>query len=291
MYRRYRHPYSVRGVADQPIFVVGAPRSGTTLLAATLAAHSRIICGPETQFFNSLLPDRLADAINDRRWPRSATSAVCSLTLAWQPVVRLYGMRRRNVLRYLRNRSPSARAMLESLTQPYAERHGKARWAEKTPNHIWHLETIRLEWPEAPIIRIVRDPRDVVVSMQQLPWWSENSLLDNAAIWVDCHNRSNPFFADDPRSDTLRFEDLVTTPETELRKLCTVIGEDYEPGMLDTSRSAEHVTTKQEPWKSFVSHPIDSRHAFRWRDQLPAADAEAIAARCADGMNLFGYVP
>jgi hypothetical protein len=70
-----------------------------------------------------------------------------------------------------------------------------------------------------------------------------------------------------------------------------VIGEDYEPGMLDTSRSAAYVVTKKEPWKRSVSGPIDFGHAFRWRDHLPAADAEAIAAECADGMSLFGYAP
>ena len=181
--------------------------------------------------------------------------------------------------------------MLESLTQSYAARHGKARWAEKTPNHIWHLETIRREWPEAPIIRIVRDPRDVAVSMQKLPWWNRNSLLDNAAIWADSISCSNPFLADDPHSETLRFEDLVTTPETELRRLCAVVAEVYEPGMLDTSRSAEYVVTRKEPWKRSVGSPIDSRHAFRWREHLPAGDANSIAAACADEMSLFGYAP
>lgn len=254
-----------------------------------LAAHSRIICGPESQFFSSLNSGQLADAINDRGWPRQATSALCSLTLAWQPVVRLYGMRRRDIRRYLRDRPPSARAMLESLTESYAARHQKARWAEKTPNHIWHVGSIRQEWPEAPIIRIVRDPRDVALSMQRLPWWSECSLLENAATWADCHNCSNAFFAADPRSHTLRFEDLVTDPEKELRELCAVIEEDYEPGMLDTSGSAELVVTKKEPWKTSVSGPINAGRAFGWRDRLSAADAREIAAACADGMRLFAY--
>jgi sulfotransferase family protein len=276
-------------VDNHPIFVVGAPRSGTTLLAAMLAGHSRIMCGPETQFFNKLDADQLADAVQDPRWPRLATSAICSLTLARQSVVKLFGLSRRDVRRYLRNRSPSVRAMVESLTESYATRNGKPRWAEKTPNHILHVAQIRGEWPEAPIVRIVRDPRDVALSMRQLMWTRRNSILDNAGIWADWHEQAMPFFSNDRRSYTLRFEDLVTEPETELRRLCEVIDEEYEPGMLDTGRSGKAVASKKESWKASVSGPVDASRASGWRGSLSEVDAEAVAARCATVMRSFGY--
>jgi hypothetical protein len=254
-----------------------------------LAGHSRIVCGPETQFFNKLEPEQLTAAVADRRWPRLATSAVCSLTLARQSVVRLFGLNRRDVRQYLRDRPPSVNAMLESLTKTLAARGGKPRWAEKTPDHILHVREIRREWPRAVVIRIVRDPRDVAVSMQQLMWTSGRSILENAELWADWHDRAMPFFAADRRSYTLRFEDLVMNPQTELQRLCRMIEEPYEPGMLDTSQSAKQVASKKEPWKASVSGSIDSSRAFNWRTHVSASEAEAIAARCGRGMRAFGY--
>jgi hypothetical protein len=274
---------------EDPIFVVGAPRSGTTLVAAMLAGHSRIMCGPETQFFNKLDSEQLAEAVDDPRWPRAATSAICSLSLARQSVVKLFGLSRRAVRGYLRDRPPSVKVMLESLTQNHAARNGKPRWAEKTPDHILYVREIRREWPDAVIIRIARDPRDVAVSMRQLLWTSNYSILDNANIWADWHEQAMPFFAHDSRSHTLRFEDLVTTPEVELRKLCDAIGEEYEPQMLDTARTGRSVASKREPWKASVSEPIDASRAFNWRHEVSSVDAEAIAARCEQAMKEFGY--
>ena len=110
-----------------PIFVVGAPRSGTTLLASMLAGHSRIACGPETQFFNKLSPAQLEAAVADRAWPERAVQLVGSLTLAGQAVVTLFGHTGRDVRAFLASREPSAGALRESLTELYAHNRGKAR--------------------------------------------------------------------------------------------------------------------------------------------------------------------
>ena len=57
-------------MTNKPIFIVGAPRSGTTLLSAILGSHSRIACGPETQFFSKLNLPALSSAAEDSYWPK-----------------------------------------------------------------------------------------------------------------------------------------------------------------------------------------------------------------------------
>lgn len=275
-------------MGDDPIFIVGIPRSGTTLLAAMVAAHSRIACGPETQFFYKLPPGQLELAVADRFWPRRAVRLVCSLTLAGQNVVRLFGLRRRHVWWFLSRRAPSVSAMLESLTLSYARRVGKTRWAEKTPNHLLHLDAIRVEWPGAPIVRIVRDPRDAASSMRRLPWASD-SVLDNCRLWNEWHDASRDFFRRDDRSMTLRLEDLLGDPEEELQRLCEFVGERYEPAMLETSRTASAISSRGEPWKAAVSESLDRGRVYLWRHELPADVLAAASACCCSGIREFGY--
>src|SRR5690606_7190047 len=86
---------------DEPIVIVGAPRSGTTLLAAILASHSRICCGQETHFFSKLGSSAVEEALNDPEWPRQATVLLASLDLSGQAVHELYGVTREEISDYL----------------------------------------------------------------------------------------------------------------------------------------------------------------------------------------------
>ena len=83
---------------------------------------------------------------------------------------------------------------------------------------------------------------------------------------------------------TLRYEDLVTEPERELRRVCAFIGEDYEPAMLDSRESAANVAAEHEWWKESVAGPLQTTSVGRWRDEM-SADARRFAA-----LHLAGYL-
>ncbi len=273
-----------------PIFVVGAPRSGTTLLAAMLGAHSRISCGPETQLFSKRRPKGLAEAAGDDRWPQRAVELISTLSVADQRVIDLFGIDENELWDALARREPSVAAMLESLTATLAAREGKPRWAEKTPNHILHLAAIRRAWPQARVVRIVRDPRDSAASMRKLPAASDSTLA-NALLWAEWHGASRAFFATDEWAFTVRYEDLIRDPEARLRELCDFVEEDYEPAMLDTSASGRAVASEGETWKAGVAGPIDPNREAQWRTALPADVARAVSYLCVEGIADFGYEP
>ncbi|MFN8623183.1 MAG: sulfotransferase, partial [Chloroflexota bacterium] len=126
-------PTRTAASATGPIFVVGTPRSGTTLLAAMLGAHPDIDCGPETRFFSWLERADRPALLDPRTWPGPATDFVLSLRLQDSPVHELFGVTPDQVRAALAARRPSMAAMLESLTATRAAAHGKPRWAEKTP--------------------------------------------------------------------------------------------------------------------------------------------------------------
>ncbi|RKY15644.1 MAG: hypothetical protein DRQ55_19280 [Planctomycetota bacterium] len=273
-------------MTDAPIFVVGVARSGTTLLSAMLSAHSHLDCGPESRFFaryRHLDARARARILDPVAWPRPAVDFIASLRNQGHPISELFGLTLPEIGSFLTERPPSPAAMLESLTVLHARRAGKARWMEKTPRHLLMTDTLRQHWPDAYIVRIVRDPRDVAMSLARMPF-AKDSVVGNL-VRVDHDDRiSRERIEADPRAMTLRYEDLVSEPERELRCVCEFIGEVYEPGMLDSRETAGNVAAEHEWWKASVSGPLQTTSVGRWHEEM-SADAQRFAA-----LHLAGYL-
>jgi hypothetical protein len=271
-----------------PIFIVGVPRSGTTLLAAQLAAHSQMSCGPETHFFRWLAQAELSELCQYETWPDRAMTFLSSISAAtYSPEGRIrlidrYDVSEAEVASFLRQRQPSIANMLASITSPYMARMGKQRWVEKTPDHLEYVNLIRQHFPDSPIIRIVRDPRDVALSLRNVPWGAK-TLPEALLFWKRLDENSAAFFASDGLGYTLRFEDLLSSPRETLKRLCEFIGEQFEEKMLDTSRSGRAVNSRRAAWKEKASQPIDRSRIAIWRGALSAEEnglAEALAGDC-----------
>lgn len=272
-----------------PIFIVGPPRSGTTLLAAMIASHSSIACGPETHFFSRLSDSALGEAIGDPDWPRKATKMLASLDAAGQTVIDCYESSLHAIESYLGKCNPSVAAMLESLTWEHARKMGKARWAEKTPNHLLEVRRIRREYPAGRIVRIVRDPRDVAVSASNTLPTSSNSFLANCQAWNRRLEATQRFFQVDDHAITILYEDLLADPVPELARLATFLQEEFEEGMLDTRRAIRSMVTPGEPWKRNAASPLDKSRAFAWKRSLGPELARAATVLCYPGIERFGY--
>ena len=273
-------------MTDAPIFVVGVARSGTTLLSAMLSAHSRLDCGPESRFFARLRHLGARDQwrlLAPASWPGPAVDFVASLSNQGHSVVDLFGLSTDDVRAYLVDRQPSVAAMLESLTVLHARRAGKARWVEKTPRHLLMTDTLWRHWPEARVVRIVRDPRDVALSLAGLPFAKE-SVVGNLVRADQDDRASRPRIEADRRAMTLRYEDLVTEPERELQRLCAFIGEAWEPAMLDTRGTAAGVAADHEWWKGSVAGPLTTASVGRWRHEM-SVDVQRFA-----GLHLCGFL-
>jgi hypothetical protein len=276
-----------------PIFIVGTPRSGTTLLATLLASHSQISCGAETHFFPYLEAHHrhLAAVLRDRAWPAKATEFVTAIAVDDHPIYTLLGLSPATIAAYLGDRRPSIQALLESLTDTHRQALGKTRWAEKTPNHILHLAPLRRLYPAAPVIRLVRDPRDVALSMAaKLPWASDRPL-DNAYLIDRWDQRGEEFCQGDRLTYTLQYETLVAQPTATLQALCAFIGVPFEPAMLDTTAAARHTAPAHEPWKRQVGQGLDGSRCLAWQTQPPTPDLEAISQVCQGILQTWGYPP
>lgn len=277
-----------RDVDKPPIFVVGVPRSGTTLLAAMLAGHSRLSCGTETRFFRFLAEIDPAELCDQFSWPDNAVEFLFSIKLVDIPVPQHYGLAREQIHSYLRSRRPEVSVVLSSLTEQFMRRQGKRRWVEKSPEHLRYVDSIRKYFPQSPIIRILRDPRDVALSLVKTPW-GPSAFLDALMLWRRYDDQSARFFQRDENCYTIRYENLLQSPEAELKKLCAFIDEEYEHGMLDTSSSATNVVTQKDAWHRIVHKSVDITRIQVWKRDLTKEQNRVAEALVGDRLLAYEY--
>ena len=271
-----------------PVFVVGVPRSGTTLLSAMLAAHPRLVCGPETHFFDQLINVDARAICRRTGWPTNAIDYLYSINHVGESIPANYGLTRQELAQALSKREPSLPSILSGMIEIYMRRSGKQRWIEKTPDHLPHVARIRKYYPDSPIVRIVRDPRDVVASLLAVPW-GPSTLIQAIDLWRIFDDQSAWFFEADARCHTLQYEDLVRAPESTLRNLCQFLGEPFDPIMLDTSSSARLVNAANEPWKTKVGERIDVSRIQAWRQKLSEDELRLVEAWVGDRLRWYGY--
>jgi hypothetical protein len=277
--------------SQQPVFVVGGPRSGTTLLSAMLAAHPAFDCGPETHCLSRwarLGPGERARILHPADWPERATAYVTSLTLGGQPIHPMYGLTREDVRAWLAIRPPSLAAMLESLTAQRALRAGAPRWVEKTPRHLEVPELIVETWLGARLLRIVRDPRDAAVSLTKVPFGTP-SLLTNLSVLARMNEAAAEFYRSSPQVLTVRYEDLVAEPEHELRRICDFVDEPYDARMIEGRGAVTGVAAAHEWWKGDATGPLDGSRTGRWVEEMPAGVQHYAALTLGDMLEEHGY--
>lgn len=222
-----------------PLFIVGMPRSGTKLLRDLLNRHSLIgIAGIETEFLPWLA--RRFARFGDLR-ERSRFHAFYA-HMVRQNYFRLRRERGKLIDAhswYAACREFSAAGVFEALMRvEVAAAHGSARiWGDKSPSYVDDLPLLKQLYPQAKVVHIIRDVRDYCLSTHKA--WGKD-MLRAAQRWVDGVRKA--------RTDAaalagdyleLRYEDLVTAPEAELRRVCAFVGVAFEPRMLTLARPAE----------------------------------------------------
>ena len=196
-----------------PIFVGGMFKSGTSLLRAMLGQHSAIASGLETYWFD---------------WDWSARESA-SMKVMYGRLAHFFDMSVAEVTGMAMG-SETAEDFLETLMAEVARRQGKPRWAEKTPGNIAHADRIWAAWPDAKIVHIIRDPRDVFASLVEAKKW--DSPEEFADRWVSTIGRGLRLNGEINPSDksylAIRYEDLIGASEQTMRRVIDFIEEPWE---------------------------------------------------------------
>ena len=262
-----------------PIFIVGAPRSGTSLLRNLLNRHPAIGLCDETYYFYYVYERRRA--FGDLAEPAARQRLIDKYLATSQ--VRHLGIPLDELNRVLLRDGTSYAAFFTTLLRCYATAHRKQRYGEKTPQHVFSLSTLCDWYPGCRIIHLIRDPRDVVASLLRMPWGRRN-VIANVRLWRDCVLAGERFGASD-NCLRVRYEDLVAALEPELKRVCEFIGEDYRADMLLPSDAPAAAAW----WFQRALEPVTTARRGAWRDQLTRDDVAVIEWVAAPLMHRLGY--
>jgi len=267
-------------------------RSGTTLLSRMLDAHSEIAIFPETWWY--VILDRLGcmDEFTDP-WQTSLffNEVWENLRSFRDPAARVVALEAARQLRYVGPTAP----ILEKLGQAYAnERHARI-WGEKTPGHALWLPQIRSLFPQARVLFMVRDPRDVLVSYDDR--WDEGRrdtdyVTSTAALLKHymTHLLSRPGFPPE-QIHWVKYEALTSQPQAELEQICGFLGVDFEPRMLAFYR--RHANVEQEMAEgrhhALLSKPATTEKIGRYRQALSASQIALVERLMGQEMQALGY--
>lgn len=271
---------------ERPIFVVGYQRSGTTLLQALVGAHPRIAGPPETYFILRIA--QLADWYGDLHDDGNLRRALHDFL--HPPLPTLHDVDEDAVLAAALASDRTYRSLLDVVLHDFATRHGKARWCEKSPGQ--GAGPILQLFPDAQVIHIVRDPRDVVASSLETPWTTIGATrLARAWLAFTLANVQVGVGVGPAQFLQVRYEDLTRDPEAVLRLVCTFLGEDYNAGMLATpERRRSTVVAAAEPWQARALRPVEPGRND-WRTRLRRRDQARVAAVLDRHLPLLGYAP
>ena len=231
--------------SEQPVFIVGMPRSGTSLVEQVIASHSQASGAGELPH----LP-RLAAELGQRAGrPYPECLSVLTEALA----------------------SAMAEAYLETLRA--RGEAGSARITDKLPGNFNYLGLIAVVFPNARVIHCVREPLDVCLSIYSRPFTFGHEfayrLPDIAAEYRAYRRLMAHWRAVCPLAIyDLRYEDVVRDPEAAIRGLIAHCGLGWEAQCLDFHRSSRRVRTASQ-WQ--VRQPIYSTSVERWRHFEPQA--------------------
>jgi len=176
------------------------------------------------------------------------------------------------------------------LFKVYALVHGKTRWGDKTPVYVRSINLLAELFPTALFVHIIRDGHNVAMSYLSVPW-GPRSIWEVARKWkvdvgagIKAGRRLGP-----SRYMELRYEDLVSDPEVELKGICHFAGLEFIPSMLDFYQDA--AGRLQTPYEDF--HQSATRAPERgmrdWTTQMSDADVLAFEAVAGRLLSELGY--
>lgn len=271
--------------SDTPFFIIGVHRSGTTLLRYMLSSSPRVYIPPESDFIPRFFGRAPHRPLPPRRLKRLLTIIFTQYRFVreWQgppPDPARFG------------RQPSPAAFLDTLYRLYAQQRGALRWGDKTPIYASYLPLLDTLFPQARFIHLIRDGRDVALSMLE-KWGRSEPHVDiyfTARNWVRriqqaraAGQRLGP-----TRYLEMRYEALTAEPERELRALCAFLEEEFHPAMLAHQEQAR-LDVAAGSFHAPVREPASTARVARWRSALDSADVRLFESVAGPLLAELGY--
>jgi hypothetical protein len=272
---------------NRPILLLGAPRSGTTLLQLMMHAHPRLAVPAENRwvlpaYYGRHMFGDLTKPDNRSRLARFITDT--------RPAFKNFGLPAQLVHERVVSAPPTLGSGLEAVMRCYAERVGAARWCDKRPAYFRHVPALLRLYPDAQFVHLIRDGRAVASSLLRTPWF-RGDIAQAIGTWRMAMEDTAQARARLPaeRWLDLRFEELLVEPEQQLRRLSAFLGEEFDPRMLEPAAVKAQVVPERKTWHANTGGDLLPARIDAWRSDLPPAEIAFLEAVAGRQLRAVGY--
>jgi hypothetical protein len=267
-----------------PFFVVGSDRSGTTMLMMMLDAHPELGVSRESWFLIDLMDALpLHGPLNQTQIHRAFD--IISQHPRWQR----WGIADDILAACLDNLvTPDLAQLIEAVFHLDLERGQKSRWGDKTPAYVHEIERIHSMFPQAQFIHIIRDARDVCISLRNVGWHGP-SLRHMASYWRDevFTGMNVGRILDSDVYLEVPYEKLVTDTEATLKEICSFLNEPYDEGILSWyDLTAEKTADRPMKFQTKLNRPPRPSDIGRWKNEMSSLDVAIVEAYAGATMDM-----
>lgn len=287
-----------------PLFIIGNPRSGTSLFHIMLAQHSQIGLPPECgfiQWWHTKYCDWSAsDASSEERISEFVEDVHTSKKIeTWK-------LNFENLKRLIQEQAPNNYSDLcMCVVKQFSAQAGKnpIYLGDKNNYYVHHLELIRSLYPKAKFLAVMRDGRDVACSYRKIKSLETNSpykpklpykVANIANDWKQNNLKIQRFVNDigDNQALWVRYEDILMNPEKKMREVCSFLALEFEVDMIEYYSSTsphQRVPKKMLDWKMKTLRKPDAANVNKYKTRLTTEQINTFENIAGDLLTEFGY--
>jgi hypothetical protein len=278
----------------EPVFIVGSDRSGSTLLRLLLDASPSLSIPSESWFLLPLLDRFPAPQMLDADELTTAAE-ILETHRRWRDWHISPARLARLVEEQVRLTPTDLAGFVDAVFRTETGVEGDVRWGDKTPDYVRIIPAIHRLFPRAHFVGIVRDGRDVYLSLQERGWRgrSVSRIMRHWKTAVNSWDRATDVVPTSQMT-SVRYEDLVSDPEDVLEQLCDRVHLEFDPAMLNFhERAATRITDAEraDGLHAKVQAPISTAELQRWRHDLPLSRRWMVEGAAWDELTACGYEP
>lgn len=272
-----------------PIFMIGTQRSGSNLLRLMLNQLPAIAAPHPPHILHRMMPVMpIYGGLQKKKKFATLVDDVCRL-VEHNPVPWDVTFDRKKIAAGCRERSLVA--VFGAVYQALADVRGASTWLCKSMQNTLFLPQIETYFPDAKYIYLYRDGRDVAVSFRKAVV-GEKHFYHIAKEWAETQRLALRHRDTVPaqRFTGISYEELVAQPEPVMRRLCTFLGADYHPRMLEfhASEEARRAADSSALWGNVVK-PIMTGNTRKFIREASAEDISIFESVAGDVLDALGY--
>lgn len=266
-----------------PIFIVGAPRSGTSLLRNLLYSHPLLFFRSETQFIPAFYR-----AYGNPRSKRQAFKLAKKIVkiewvARWEENIDVNEMAEQRTFA----------GLVDNMFMQLARREGKGIWGDKTPHYVLDVDTLQEIFPKARFIHIVRDGRDASLSQLKANF-GPRTIYRSALYWKKCVEAGLRSENNVPANQLvrIRYEDLLLDTVKGMRRVCDFLEVPFEPAVCFPTPVAFRYRKPlfRKLAKSYgTTDRIVSKNTQKWKEEMRLTDQVVFESVAGDLLDRMGY--